>query len=44
LDELIKLTNRKERVLRSDSCAILNHGCASCAEKNQRDIQLAAIF
>src|ERR1700722_17575532 len=43
-DELLRLTHRKERLLRSDSCASLNHRCASRAEKIQRDIQLLTIF
>jgi len=40
----MRLTNRKERLIRSDSFAILNHRCATCAEKNQRDIPPVAIF
>src|ERR1700722_9856374 len=43
-DKLISLTDRKERLWRSDSCASLNHKRASCTEKNQRDIQVVTIF
>ena len=40
----MRLTRRMKRSLRCDTGAIVNHGCARCAEKNQRDNARTTIF